>query len=202
MRALARVLSVVVVIIISQRADGIDPGRLCIQVLDPMGKPLPFASIVAIRQGEHLETIKVQTDPKGWACVMSFSAAVYSIEGGAPGFVNVRFSPLRIRSGVTRTYKMNLPIGDIHEGGISWDVIVAGQLTQDGTPLGQAEMCFRSSSEAIPVICSTTSHEGRYSLSLRNGPYELVFTTAKGIRVTRKIDLSLEQRYVDKIKLP
>lgn len=72
MRALGSVLSWVVIISCTPKAECLDAGKLCVQVLDPMGNPLPSANIVASRQGETVRPITVMTDPKGWACVASF----------------------------------------------------------------------------------------------------------------------------------
>jgi hypothetical protein len=165
---------------------------LCVSVSDPANLPLPEASLNAVNLGMN-KRFTGRTDRAGKACLSALPEGLYSVEVGLPGFLNVRYYPVRIAPVATHELRFQLPFGEITEGGLAQEATLSGTLKQDDVPVQSAKICiFENGSEsAVPVACDVTNDLGEYAIVVPTGFYTVELRLPHGAIQRSKVDLSV-----------
>lgn len=152
------------------------PSSVCVSVRDPAKYPLRGATVTVTALLEDKREVQY-ADDKGAACFKDLPEGWYVIEaGGVPGFLNVRYYPVRFVPERTSTVNFELPIGETTEGGVNPEALVAGTLKLQGKPVAAAQICFRRRLATSPAQCVHTTGDGEYVLYVLPGDYQIDIT--------------------------
>ncbi len=178
--------------------------ELCVAVSDSSDLPLPGASVKATdliaKKGEKFgaKAYNKSTDSKGRAC-LTLPEGTYAVEVGLPGFLNVRYYPVRVTYPTSLALTFRLPVGDVTEGGLGRDAILSGTLPFEGKPVEGARICLFRKTKTAPVICRTTNAFGEYLLTVPPGIYRTEIRTARGELYRSSIDVPVPCDYRNRI---
>jgi hypothetical protein len=198
------VFSIITLAAFSDTAIG---AEVCIQANDPMDLPLPNAWIRATRWSDTAMpatttpmSYTATTDNKGRAC-LTLREGSYAIEVGLSGFLNVRYSPVRVFPARSIQLTYRLPIGDILEGGVAPESILSGTLTQGDAVISGVSICAFQASGKQVVGCTHSDAMGEYALAVPPGNYRIEIRTPNGKVHVSEIDVTEPGMYRNRLKL-
>jgi hypothetical protein len=163
---------------------------VCVSVSDPVNLPVPRAWVLVASLSTMETRLTTVTDFTGRACLKSVAEGSYSVEVGAPGFMSVRYYPVRIQPARDRTLSFRLPIGEIREGGIQEDAVLTGTFRSIDSPSPHVRICLLQRADGSVVSCTTADEMGQYALSVPPGLYVVEVTERGQKPIRRNIDLT------------
>jgi hypothetical protein len=172
---------------------------LCATVVDLAHLPLPSASVNAI----HLATGKSyagQTANDGRTCVSGLPEGLYSVEAHLPGFLHVRYYPVRVTPLAKQYLSFSLPFAEIREGGVVDESTLAGTLSSDGIAVDSATVCMTSASTSLKT-CTTTNDLGEYVLLGPADNYDVEIRTRGGAVCKSRVDMSVAGIYRNRLSM-
>ena len=170
--------------------------EVCVQVNDTMDLPLHNAWVRATSWTDSSTTLgilpkiqNVTSDKNGQTC-LNLSEGLYAIEVGLVGFLNVRYSPVRVFAARSIHLTYRLPIGDVLEGGVAMESILSGTLRQAGAVVGGATICAFRPRDQHAIGCAHSDVMGEYALAVPPGKYKVEIRTARGDVHVSEVDVS------------
>jgi hypothetical protein len=171
---------------------------LCVRVTDYSDLPLPKVTITATSLANGIQ-FEAHTSANGEACVPKLTDGLYAIEAGLPGFMNVRYYPVRVAYPSASRLFFRLPLSEVSEGGMFGDAYVSGTLRLDGKPMGGAQLCAVDPKRNSH--CVTTTGLGEYALALAPGAYQVEIRAQNGDMFRLMIDAPSPDVYRDLVSV-
>lgn len=194
-------------IILATVSSTMTAAEVCVQVNDPSALPLPNAWVVATNwsegataKGRFDKTQAKTTGEDGRACI-TLPEGSYAIEAGLPGFLSVRYSPVRLSAAARVNLTYQLPIGDLMEDPVTIESVLSGTLRRAGTVIGGAAICAFRAGSSKSTACASSDEMGEYSLTIPPGKYRVEIRTADGAVQTSEIDATAPGSYRNKLSL-
>jgi hypothetical protein len=175
---------------------------ICSKVVDPGDRPLPNAALKIVDLSDATKHYVGQTDREGNLCISKIPEGLYSVEASLPGFLNVRYYPVRVVFPREVHLEFRLPIGYIGEGGIAPESVLNGTLKRGGEPAGGIKICLFDGASTTPSACDNTDDLGEYALTVAPGKYAVELSDRGKLKMPRRqIDLSVAGQYRDRLSL-
>jgi hypothetical protein len=162
------------------------------------GNPLSRAVVFLQSLSDPSYTVRMGTDAKGIYSEQELPDGEYSIEASCPGFVSVRFSPVRVEFPRHIQRDFQLPVAPAEEGGIYTRAEIAGELKQKTGRVPHASICL---TKGTIQSCTETNGLGQYFLAVEPGTYDVV-VSVDGRRLWQgRLDLQTSREYRNQIRL-
>jgi hypothetical protein len=131
--------------------------------MDPANLPLRGATVTATGLLEEKQEVQ-RTDEKGAACFKDLPGGWFTVETSMAGFLTVRYYPVRLVPENLTNLKFELPLGEITEGSVTTEALVAGTLKLRDKPVPAAQICFKRTLDNSSARCVHTTGDGEYVL--------------------------------------
>ncbi|MGJ5814379.1 carboxypeptidase-like regulatory domain-containing protein [Paludibaculum fermentans] len=141
-----------------------------------------------------MQSYHAMTDARGLAC-LAMPEGLYAIEAGLTGFLNVRYSPVRVEAGRKTELVFTLPLGDVRGDSVVLESILSGTLRNPEGILKDALICAYTEKGSSRVGCTSTDGMGEYAMAVPTGKYRIEIKTVTGALSSSTIDLSMEWAY-------
>jgi hypothetical protein len=125
---------------------------------------------------------------------------LYSVEASLPGFLHVKYYPVRTVPMAKQTLSFSLPFAEITEGGLGGESTLTGTLLAAGLPVESAEVCIIGVAGG-PRTCTVTNELGEYALWGPAGVYLTEIHTREGRAYKSKVDMSAPGFYRNRLTL-
>jgi Carboxypeptidase regulatory-like domain len=173
--------------------------ELCATIMDYGRLPLPSATmnVTNLETGKSYATL---SDKNGNACVSRVPEGLYSVDASLPGFLHVKYYPVRVDPVAKEMLTFMLPFGEIAEGPWVNESTLSGTLLKGGVPLQAAQICMVGLSGA-PKTCTATNDLGEYALMGPAEVYNTEIRTRDGEVYKSKVDLSSPGIYRNRLSV-
>jgi hypothetical protein len=145
--------------------------------------------------------VTAHSDERGIACIEELQEGLYAIEASMPGFLTVRYYPVRPAPERVTTLRYMMQLGDIRTERLTdGDALVVGTLKSSGQPVARARICLKQPEGNAEPRCSDTSQIGEYLIAVPPGAY-VVEITAMGSTSTSPLLLRGNGIYRNRLEL-
>jgi hypothetical protein len=159
--------------------------KICATVSDEMGQPLAGARLQASAISDGGAQWLARTDRSGRAC-LTVPPGLIALEASLPGFLNVRYFPVRAQIDRSPDFRIALPVGEVTEGPITGEAVIIGALGMKGAGV---QVCLRDSAGKVDVKCTVADEFGEYLLSVKPGIYFLAARANGAVLEEKRVDL-------------
>lgn len=196
MNKLVILLHLIAAGIVAQNAPAVS-GR----VLDPTFQPIAGSRVVLRSLSKPESSVTAQTDSSGRFRMDLVPNGTYYLEASKPGFLNVRYHPIRVRFSRPVEQEFVLPFdwGAVIRNELPGQLAtLTGELFINGKPLAGVDLCAINSGGRV---CTTTNEIGQYALQVRPGTYQVTVQRGRDVIARQNLHLLQASEYVDLITI-